>query len=703
MQLLKTQSQQSTRSAFTLVEMLVSVTLILLMMTMFASVFQMATESVGTQRAISESDQKGRSITTLIRSDFDKRTVRYPLAFYPGEDLDLGPPSPGNREGYFYLSVNDPNSGFDDFIQFTARGSIGSSQGGNEDFFGAAQPLIDRQAGASGVNLYSNPNQPEVDDGSLSADFASSSEAAQISYFIRNGNLYRRVVLIRTPRRVAGGDLQPQPTSGANNDLFAGVDSSGTPVYDGRFQIPSGLSNDFHQFFDFSAITTPSQPSAQFIGIDALSNKLTSSGAATASLGNPVYRFGFNQFTGLSREHDNNVTRSFIGRPTQAETSSPNWNWPQIPSVVEGSVDTDATSLTVLGGTNGATGNADGSVGQGIGGNPYDLLNTPLSLRAGSDLVSEFDASPSRAFADGGPRRMEDLLLANVHEFKVEIWDQRKGRFVIPGYGALTDADAEVGDFHIRRNLQANTGLNVFTYGPLAPYAPNAAVEADRQPHVFDTWHPAPGLPIPAGGGFTHSGIYVDSDRDGIPNAVEFEPPYIGYVYYPPRKNDSPPGPCSTFMPAPANDPLYQGYWEPGRGYNAGDIVFAVPSQYVANGILGWDADADGRFEWSAQPGGDQDPTFLIGGAPNVGFPDQAFQVAYRCIRAGDSGPLPVNWPSTPGKRITETVAPGTTPAVWESFDNRRPLESMRLIIRFMNQTSGQPRQVTLLIPLKDN
>ncbi len=270
---------------------------------------------------------------------------------------------------------------------------------------------------------------------------------------------------------------------------------------------------------------------------------------------------------------------------------------------------------------------------------------------------------------------------------------------MVPGYGSLSDANGFVGDYHIRRNLQANTALSQFTYGPLAPYDPSATVEADRQPHVFDTWHPAPAAPGFAG---FAPGIFVDPDRDGVPDAQETSPPYIGYVVYPPRKSDTPPGPSSSFMPPPALSATqagltYQGYWTPGNSYNVGDVVFAVPAQYVANGVAGWDADGDGQFAWDA----DQVVTF--GATPNQGFPDQAFQIAYRCIRAGDSGPVPPTFPSTPGKRVSETIPPGPSapvPAVWESIDNRRPLQSMRLTIRFMNETSGEPRQLTLLLPL---
>lgn len=77
--------------------MLVSVTLVLLMMTMFAQIFSVATTSISKQRVISENDQKARSISTVIRGDVAKRTFTYPFPFYPGEDSATSPTPFGSR------------------------------------------------------------------------------------------------------------------------------------------------------------------------------------------------------------------------------------------------------------------------------------------------------------------------------------------------------------------------------------------------------------------------------------------------------------------------------------------------------------------------------------------------------------------------------------------------------------------------------
>ena len=107
------------RHGFTLVEMLVAVALVLLMMTMFTSIFQMATNSVSKQRVIAETDQRARSLTTILRADFAKRSMRTCFPYLPNESSSTSMVPFGNRTGYVYISCNDPASGQDDLIQFS--------------------------------------------------------------------------------------------------------------------------------------------------------------------------------------------------------------------------------------------------------------------------------------------------------------------------------------------------------------------------------------------------------------------------------------------------------------------------------------------------------------------------------------------------------------------------------------------------------
>lgn len=664
------------RTGFTLVEMLVSVALVLLLMTMFASVLQMATQSVGTQQVISENDQKSRSFVTVIRADIGSRTMRYPFPFHPGESSATSPAfKDRDRDGYVYISTNAPDSGLDDLIQFTVDSGKLEGVPNNPDYFGRAAMLADRQAIADGLDpadaalegIYVSPNQPEGDDLSLFANATGSSPAAEVSYFVRNGSLYRRQILLRQPLPIAGRTMETQPTSFRGQDFFEGTVGSGPRNH--RFQrivqTPSGpvlatnasgniqSENEYWRFFDYAAhaplgASNPANPLwARVIGTESLSNDAIAAGAANISLGNPRFRWGFNVDSGLSREHTSRGTPLYIGRFLHAETSAINFNWPQGSAHVEGDTSTFA-------GTS-ATGSTNG--------NPFDVVNTQLTIDSVTGLVEEFDNDSGNG--RGGPRAQEDLLLANVHEFRIEIWDERAGRFVVPGYGTIGDADAAVGDYHIRRNLNSNG--SVFVYGPLAPYNPAAAspLKVQRQPHVFDSWHPqvAPGTGA---------------------SLAEQQAPYMAYDFYPPRQGDTPPGPSSNLlMPTVVGN--NRGYWQPDTVYAVGDVVFAVRS---APPVLGWDDNMDGNFEWV---GGDR-------------IPNQAFQIAYRCIAVDGAATsstvttdadLPT-FAETPGRRFADNEL------IWESFDNRRPLKAARITVRFMNQKSNEPRQVSLVLPLTD-
>src|SRR5262245_4739225 len=95
------------RQGFTLVEMLVAVGLVILMMSMFAAVCQLATGAMSKQKGIAENDQRARLVTTVLQSDLQKRTFRHMLPFKPvGSTNDDNEFRLAERQGYFYISEN---------------------------------------------------------------------------------------------------------------------------------------------------------------------------------------------------------------------------------------------------------------------------------------------------------------------------------------------------------------------------------------------------------------------------------------------------------------------------------------------------------------------------------------------------------------------------------------------------------------------
>ena len=99
--------------------MMVAVALVMLLMMLFAQVFQMAGGSVSTQRGLMENDQRARSVQTLIQGDLTKRTFQKVIPFAFNEDLTAPEAELSYRRGYFYISENDPATDSDDVLAFT--------------------------------------------------------------------------------------------------------------------------------------------------------------------------------------------------------------------------------------------------------------------------------------------------------------------------------------------------------------------------------------------------------------------------------------------------------------------------------------------------------------------------------------------------------------------------------------------------------
>ncbi len=131
-------------AGFTLVEMLVSVAIVLLMMSMFAQIFQMATGSLSQQRGIAENDQKARMLTTTVRGDLELRTFRDVFPFRAGEDTRQLGHSLARRAGYFEIDENDPFDDTDDVLSFTASVNIKLQNKDGSPFTGRATALSAR-------------------------------------------------------------------------------------------------------------------------------------------------------------------------------------------------------------------------------------------------------------------------------------------------------------------------------------------------------------------------------------------------------------------------------------------------------------------------------------------------------------------------------------------------------------------------------
>jgi len=344
-------------TGFTLVEMLVSVTLVMMMMMMFGEIFEIASGIHVKVRGITRNDQRTRILIQTLRSDLDKRTMRHATPFRQNEHLitNLADRDLDNRQGYFSVSENNPNSDLDDVLQFTARTSI------------SLQNIDSTRFSGRSFTLGATANEPDWDDGVL--DESTESIAAEISYFLRAGTLFRRVLLLRQP--AFGGD---QPT-----------DATGNPI------MPAAYTDQKRSFwgdFDSSAHFDHINGRVRFHGLNSLDN---SGSLANYPLGYRRYRFGHDHLTGDPREFtlvpgigsDNQWGTSddgdFIGRFTHEETSHHTFRYP-------------AAAL------------------------PYPMdSGTVLTLNPETGVINRFSTPPL------GPRRAEDIMMTNVHSFDIKV------------------------------------------------------------------------------------------------------------------------------------------------------------------------------------------------------------------------------------------------------------------------------------------
>lgn len=745
----RTRTQQalpgSSRTGFTLVEMLVSVTLVLLMMVMFAEIFQMASGSVTKQRIVSDNDQNSRNFVTVMRADLDKRSFRGLAPFFPEEAaVNVSTDNVLNfnsRRGYFSISFNNPADHTDDVLQFTTLVTVNLANSDETPYYGRAIPLFAGAGATPALNLLSNPNQPERDDGQIIANNAASSKAAEVSYFLRGKRLYRRVLLLRDPIAAAGVDplRSAQPTFSEDlnrNGIFdMGEDLNGNGAFDRNLDyfLPGGVYNsvattsfgsiDFWRDFDFSASRTPSSfgvftaspppLNAMFHGLDALSNDKSNFAFPPhpylPSLGQTWNRFGHNHeivlavpigttpvtTNGLPREFTTatptaTIPLRFLGRFTQEETSKSvsagapsNFGYPQVLST------------------------APAAPPGAWNGNPMDAIGTEFTTSAITEAINEFQ--PNSALSRPGV----DLLMSNVHEFRVEVWDQRLGMFVVPGH-ALADSapgddgifgtadDAAPGDYAAVRQLNG-------TYGPLGGTT-----------NLFDTWHPL----------FNRNANFNPDPTDPT-NPNKFQPIYSDAADRPPFRPLSY-APAGTIYSAPVppgpspGAPYLPSYWAPGTNYPVGAVVFPRTEDLNANGIL--DPGEDGVCGFTALDGITPNPKWPFPSSSPLKFPAFGLTYAYLCVAPGTSGPTIAeepSWRTTVGDRVpgnpadidlnsNATVDPGDTDyngngiidpiePTWLVLRNVRPLLAVRLTVRFEHPTSKQMKQITIVHPLSDS
>lgn len=211
--------QTRSRRGVTLVEMLVAVALLVLMMTILVLVFQRATGAIQEQRVYAGLDQELRRIDSMIRQDLAGVTAK------------MTPPNnPSDQRGYFEYAENAladaQGEDSDDTLRFTARAPQG------QPFVGRVwlPKSVPGNDGGYSAPPTTNPPAPGQRASTLEP-VTVTSDLAEIVYFLRNGNLYRRVVLIKpslqSQIRAAGVGNTPSDPDLAGNGNRTGANRIG--------------------------------------------------------------------------------------------------------------------------------------------------------------------------------------------------------------------------------------------------------------------------------------------------------------------------------------------------------------------------------------------------------------------------------------------------------------------------------------------
>jgi|GEM_PF-1719673 len=635
-------STSAARGGFTLIEMLVATTLVVMMMLMFAQIYVAAISSLGEQQAIARNDGKARLADILLRADL--RRMSFQSA--PGSNQGLLPlvrDDNSVNSGYFYLSENDQTNPVDDVLQFTTYISSKVRNPDQSAYYGRCKAV----PGLHAIPLLPGDpdvfsNHPDADDGDTS-NGVGASRAAEVSYFVRNGNLYRRVLLLRDVDLQAGGLSSPaQPSDPSTSTEFAAriIPNS------------AGVGNpSFYKAFDYAAYCrvtgAPATDVTRFIGTDSLENQagvdecigrsmnrfgfaITAANQLDAS-GDPVLR-AINRSRGQPVEYDS--LGNFFGRPVHAETGSYEWGWP-------------GTRNNPL---------LDSNLKYGF------TKTDQLSYLAGNTSLVDAAVIPS---SPNYTRATEDLLIANVEAFDVEVWDSGLEE-IDPNGNGIVDLPAEAardlngngvydvagGYVQLGHSGVTKNGVTTLTgymrdaqrlnpdYGPGAdpnetnPLANPAPFQGRNW--VFDTGHP-------------------DMWSDDPARTNWFRPPLRPLIY--------------RFT----EDTNRNGVLDPTEDTNA-------------NGILD-------RPNFPVREADKWTSGTLYQLADVVFHPDSltAQSIAYRCTVSGTSGTSRfVEKP--PGQ---QTPPDGTV--TWEAFDNRVGLQKIRITVRLRDSIEGLPRQFSIV------
>jgi hypothetical protein len=713
------------RTGFTLLEMLISVGLLLMVISIFGQIFSIATRTIRTQRGIGVNDQKARTLDVIVRGDLGNISYKpipgeegitpmigdfiadnsLPLPFNENDaqlafDGTVGPHP--NMQGYVSISENDPYNDTDDVFQFTTQVSID-----DEPYYIKSTNL------SSWTTAVTGNDHPDLDDNILDNE-TSVSRQAEIVYFLRNGNLYRRVLAIRAPSFDINNDQQPTrivpgspPTT---EDLFANL-------------YPT--ANNFYNDFDFSARYDVASNHAKFNTIADLANPSHRFGhyRGTAQITNPFAPPADIFLNGMAREYIGaGSSARFIGRYTQEETSHASFQYPQRQPATH--------PMT----------------------RPYSAGEITSYERTGRLHLNLSVDPPTPIYP--GPRVSEDVLMSNVLSFDIKVWDDAAGQFVDLGYGNLNNlgqlattndvnnddiADGDYAFFQFDKDGESNSAgdpvIGNKHYGdPYSVVIPNVVAPNNNTPavrhFVFDTW--SNDLYIEGIGSNTGKDLPLGTPAASS-NSMSSQPPLRPLKYPVYRDGVNVPNispsyslPFGAVNRTPWNDTptadqeeirrTHAVVWAPGLKIKAGDVV--VPTyeteytdtsdptahklfthRFIAEthrNIIAFRAKriikAVGGGDYvttASEPFWNQIGGYLATINPTLPPPNDVLSAS----------PITLNYQVSNPSTQFETGTDGTIE--WEKILNIQPLKAIKLTIQFRDVGTDQIRQLSLVHAFK--
>lgn len=355
-----------------------------------------------------------------------------------------------------YGSAGASNDGHYKVAGFPATGQVSLTA-----VFDPANPAPIHTGLTSNGSLLLSETDPDFDDG-VPGNSAGMSTTAEVSYFMRNGALHRRVLLVRDDI----AETEGQPTIGRGLNAFwyyNNLNSSGTSLNTNSNIYPwtfPTAPTTFWRDYDYSAFYYPGKLELSGGGTtaygtgpifhsrsDSMSNNnsgpqliydnTTNPAISYAfSLGNPAFRFG----------HNSTYQNAYFGYPQQASCSA------------------GVTRFTQQECAN----SAFGYPGNIVNGDPASVAGLTYS----GGVVTQYSGQTFR--------RGEDIIMHNVLSFDIKVWDPMNLSFVDIG-----DATIQ-GPFNPSKTFYDAAGnmIGGFFSNGYGGYPTSGTF-------TFDTWHPS--------------------------------------------------------------------------------------------------------------------------------------------------------------------------------------------------------------------